>query len=765
MHSSFLSRLSCGSLLFASCRLTSTVAFSVATPTALLHRVSLTANHCHHNWLLGRHRLYSSSSILRSVLDSTTSSTEESLNSEDTSTASTSRYSTATQQRIQGLDPHLELAQWATKLGTSVPRLTEMLQQKLAESTDRTSEKAEYMDWIVSETTGGGAANGSSSSKSKNQRKRNNKKKKNDAPKNTSSNNNNTSNSQNNVASAAAAASSSSKQQTFQTDVHFRDANLHPLSKRALTETMGFSSMTEIQAKTLEAASSGQDVLGRARTGTGKTVAFLLPAIERVLQMKQHLNGVGILVVSPTRELATQIADQAEKLTQFHKGFSVQVVFGGTNMKSDVNRLQKRLPTILVATPGRLLDHMQSTIIHGKSVGRDIMSQTPIVVLDETDRLLDMGFQRDVQKILGYLPSSRDRQTLLFSATIPPELKTIMAQNMKPDFVEVDCINDGDAATHTNEQVRQSHIVLKEDRQVSAVVEIVSLALHQDADAKIVVFFPTAKLVNFYAEVFNQNKLLPSVLELHSRKTQSYRNRVSDEFRAAHKGILFTSDVSARGVDYPNVSHVIQFGIPESREQYIHRLGRTGRGGTAGRGWLVLSEWESNFLSELKGVEIPVDTELESLLNNPITSENEELVNEARRLVRGGHAVLNASARGAYQAFLGYYKGQMKRIKLGEAARLVEIANSFAAQAGLHEPPFLTPRLVGKMGLKGVPGLRIQKEEPHGGRNGNGNNNNNNNNNNNQRRSGGGGSPKRPASGKSSGGGPPFKGKRRKPTK
>ena len=297
-------------------------------------------------------------------------------------------------------------------------------------------------------------------------------------------------------------------------------------------------------------------MLGRARTGTGKTVAFLLPAIERILQLGvlQNQEQIGVLIVSPTRELATQIGDQAEKLAKFHRGMSVQVIFGGTNMKRDITRLSQKTPTILVATPGRLLDHLQSTRIGSKRFGKDIMCKTPIVVLDETDRLLDMGFRQEITKILGYMPHPHERQTLLFSATIPPDLKVVMSQNMKKDFVEVDCINDGDASTHTNAQVQQSHLIIPSDsgRSVSCVVELVRRAMEQydspATPAKIVVFFPTARLVNFYSEVFNEGKVLPfPVLELHSKKTQTYRNRVSEDFRNAKRAVLFTSDVSARG--------------------------------------------------------------------------------------------------------------------------------------------------------------------------------------------------------------------------
>lgn len=452
-------------------------------------------------------------------------------------------YSPTTETRVEGLDASEEFMKLSEKLGTRPVELIKVLEQRLAsmeQQPNRSVEKFEYVDWLLSGSTRNDAIDPrvptkpSSSIKADPSPTKVHPKKE----------------------SHKKLMRDDSKAQSFSTEILFADrTDLHPNSKRAVAD-MGLISMTEIQNRTFAPASSGRDVLGRARTGTGKTVAFLLPAIERILQLGvlQNPGQIGILVVSPTRELATQIGDQAEKLATYHRGMSVQVMFGGTNMKRDITRLSQKTPTILVATPGRLLDHLQSTRIGKSQFGKDVMSKTPIVILDETDRLLDMGFRREISKILGFLPHPLERQTLLFSATIPPELKVVMAQNMNKDFVEVDCINDGDAATHTNAQVQQSHLVIPSDsgRSVSSVVEVVRLALEQydspETPAKIVVFFPTARLVNFYSELFNEGRILPfSVMELHSKKSQGYRNRVSDDFRKAKKGVLFTSDVSARG--------------------------------------------------------------------------------------------------------------------------------------------------------------------------------------------------------------------------
>jgi ATP-dependent RNA helicase MSS116 len=654
------------------------------------------------------------------------------------STRTSSSYSKATKQRINGLDPATEFSKLATKMNKSSEELKLVLISRVS-SAAVVTEKEEYLDWLLSGVENNEnkppkkkkAANGATDSKRSASKP---------SP------------------IAAEAPGAAGGKQTFQTDIRFDDEtklDMHWNSRKAVA-AMGLTHMTEIQAKTFVAAAGGNDVLGRARTGTGKTVAFLLPAIERLVRdgTINDPNTVGMLVVSPTRELATQIGEEAKRLLKHHQGASVQVMFGGTNMKTDVNRLSSKngLPTVLVATPGRLLDHMKTTNLkmNGNnllSFGKHIMSETNLVVLDETDRLLDMGFRRDIERILEYLPSSKKRQTLLFSATMPPELKVIMRQNMKPDYVEVDCVQDGDAATHTNDRVAQTHIVLssKEIDPVSSVVETVRYAVethvNKEDDSsrftvppKIVVFFPTARLVQFYAEIFEQinkgiiltentgdeNKIKLPSWELHSKKTQGYRNRVSDEFRKATTGVLFTSDVSARGVDYPNVSHVIQFGMPENREQYIHRLGRTGRGGSKGKGWLVLQDWEATFLKELKGVDIPRNDDLlAKFTEDDIPEDSQTIIREVQRRVRGGDGVLSKSASAAYAAFLGYYKSQMKRMNMRSAEQLVDIANDFAFSSGFKEPPQLQKSTVSKMGLKGVHGLNIGAGDS-GGRGGGG---------------------------------------------
>jgi ATP-dependent RNA helicase MSS116 len=325
------------------------------------------------------------------------------------------------------------------------------------------------------------------------------------------------------------------------------------------------------------------------------------------------------------------------------------------------------------------------------------------------DRLLDMGFRREIEKIINYLP--RPRQTLLFSATVPDDVQAIIRKTMRPGFVTVDCIHDSaeDGQGHTNSQVQQSYVIVpSETRLVSATVQIVMDILKHEQDAKIIAFFPTANLVAFYASLFHDH-LGVKVLEIHSRKSQSYREKASEKFRKALSGVLFTSDVSARGVDYPDVTHVIQFGIADSRESYIHRLGRTGRAGKAGLGLLVLADMEEGFLKHLKDLDVHVNAPMQSLLQAPVPQSLASKLDPVLQSIgRDQNGDLSGKAVKAYVSMLGFYNTNLKsRCGVSGTDNLVNFVNNFAYQAGFDELPPIEKKTIGKMGLKGVQGLNI----------------------------------------------------------
>ena len=323
--------------------------------------------------------------------------------------------------------------------------------------------------------------------------------------------------------------------------LRFVDLDIHPKSLSALRKN-GFETMTEIQEKTFSAAADGRDVLGRARTGTGKTLSFLLPALERTV--RNHIPGqVNMLVLSPTRELAMQIQSQAKMLVSAHdKAVTSQAIVGGSSKRDDVRRFHQQIPTILVATPGRLKDHLTSTEVNGKPLA-ECMQQLQVLVLDEMDRMLDVGFRREVEEIIRFLP--RERQTLLFSATLPPDVKRVLRMAVKPDFLTVDCIEDEDPTTHTNEMTEQTKVILPSSRFLTGAVEIL-LSLVDDPKNKVMCFFPMTSMVQLYSNLFS-HQLGRRVSELHGKMDQRARSRISQRFRNSKSGTLFTSDVSARG--------------------------------------------------------------------------------------------------------------------------------------------------------------------------------------------------------------------------
>ncbi|ONM40445.1 hypothetical protein Zm00014a_011617 [Zea mays] len=471
---------------------------------------------------------------------------------------------------------------------------------------------------------------------------------------------------------------------SYLSETRFDQCAISPLSMKAVKDA-GYERMTEVQEATLPIILQGKDVLAKAKTGTGKTVAFLLPAIE-VLSTLPHQRGqlrppINLLVMCPTRELANQVAVEARKLLRYHRTLGVQVVIGGTRLTQEQRSMQANPCQILVATPGRLKDHLENT--PGFSTR---LKGVKVLVLDEADRLLDMGFRRDIEKIIASIP--RERQTLLFSATVPEEVRQISHVAMKKDYRFINTVKEGDEETHA--QVSQMYMVAPLDLHFSILYDVLKKHVAEDADYKVIIFCTTAMVTKLVAEVLSQLKL--NIREIHSRKSQSARTKVSDEFRKSKGLILVSSDVSARGVDYPDVTLVIQVGVPADREQYIHRLGRTGRKGKEGQGLLLLAPWEKYFLGAVKDLSIaesavpPVDSSVET---------------EVRNAVR---KVEMKSKECAYQAWLGYYNSN-KTIGR-DKSRLVHLAEEFSQSMGLAVPPAIPRNILRKMGLNNVPGLR-----------------------------------------------------------
>ncbi|GAA94173.1 uncharacterized protein L969DRAFT_16397 [Mixia osmundae IAM 14324] len=463
---------------------------------------------------------------------------------------------------------------------------------------------------------------------------------------------------------------------------------------------------TEVQAQTLPVALKGKDILARALTGTGKTLGFLIPSLDRLLRNPTRPGQVGILVMSPTRELATQTADAAKQLLSSSPSLGVQLALGGGNVNAELKRLTSQRVDVLVATPGRLIDHLANNGLAPR------LNELQTFVLDEADQLLQQGFKQDIDRIVSFLPDRRTvpRQTLLFSATVSPQIQQVAKLTLLPDHDFISTIKESDLNTH--ERVKQTIIEVPFERIFAATLAVILREIQQSSDdCKLLLFFPTARATGVAKELFDQIELPLPRWEVHSRKSQSAREKATEAFKAARKGILFSSDVSARGMDFPDVTAVIQVGLPASTEQYIHRLGRTARAGKEGRGILILAPYERPFLSlsGIKQLPIKPDPTFTTALYEPYQPTIEQALSR----------VSNESKGQAYSAYLGFTKGFVKLLQTS-AKGVVDLAEQYAVNVLLYVPepgqprtPPLMASTIGKMGLRELrPYLNVVKELP-----------------------------------------------------
>ncbi|KAE8144655.1 P-loop containing nucleoside triphosphate hydrolase protein [Aspergillus avenaceus] len=395
---------------------------------------------------------------------------------------------------------------------------------------------------------------------------------------------------------------------------------------RNITDNMGLETMTDVQRMTINPALKGDDLLAQAKTGTGKTVAFLLPVIHNILKDESISKGswrnrsfasaedIRAIVISPTRELAEQIAEEAKKLT-FNTGVVVQTAVGGTRKMEGLRRIQRQGCHLLVGTPGRLKD-----ILSDSRHGIKAPNLTSFV-LDEADRLLDDGFAPDIAEIQGLLPDPAkvDRQTLMFSATVPKEVRAMVRHTMKPDFKAVRTVRDDEVPTHLT--VPQKRVMVDGFQNLMpALLELAKKGVTESTERpfKAIVYFNSTALTKMTHDLFNELLNDPEdprsghplrgvqFIEMHSRLTQAARTRHSDLFRRCRSAILFSSDVTSRGLDFPDVTHVIQIGAARGRDSYIHRLGRTGRANKSGEGWCLYHPNEEHFFQRHLG-DLPVE--------------------------------------------------------------------------------------------------------------------------------------------------------------
>jgi superfamily II DNA/RNA helicase len=361
----------------------------------------------------------------------------------------------------------------------------------------------------------------------------------------------------------------------------FSTLPLDPRLLRAVAES-GYASMTPIQAKAIPIVLDGRDVMGAAQTGTGKTAAFTLPLLQRMLRhenasMSPARHPVRALVLAPTRELADQVAMNVAKYAKYTQLRSA-VVFGGIDIKPQTEELRKGVE-VLIATPGRLLDHIEMKTA--------VLNQVEYVVLDEADRMLDIGFLPDLQRILSYLP--KERQTLLFSATFSPEIRRL-AQSYLQEPVTVEVARPNATATNVEQRF---YSVTDDDKR-----RVVRQMLRARELSQALVFVNSKIGAARLARAFERDGLKTQAL--HGDKSQDERLKALAAFKAGEVELLVATDVAARGLDIADLPAVFNFDVPFNAEDYVHRIGRTGRAGASGLAVTLVTRDDARMISDIE---------------------------------------------------------------------------------------------------------------------------------------------------------------------
>ncbi|KZF23122.1 DEAD-domain-containing protein [Xylona heveae TC161] len=355
-------------------------------------------------------------------------------------------------------------------------------------------------------------------------------------------------------------------------------------------EASHFKTLTDIQRKAIPLALKGKDCLGAAKTGSGKTLAFLIPVLENLVRKRwTEFDGLGALILSPTRELAIQIFEVLRKIGRYHT-FSAGLVIGGKSLNEERERLSRM--NILVCTPGRMLQHMDQTAAFD-------VDNLQMLVLDEADRIMDMGFQSTVDAIIEHLP--KERQTMLFSATQTKRVSDLARLSLRePEYISVH-----EAATSATPSTLQQHYVVTPLHQK---LDTLWSFIRANVKSKILVFLSSSKQVRFVYESLRHLQPGIPLLHLHGRQKQTSRLDVTSSFSRAKHSCLFATDVVARGLDFPAVDWVIQFDCPEDADTYIHRVGRTARYERDGRAVLFLDpSEEEGMLRRLEQKKVPIE--------------------------------------------------------------------------------------------------------------------------------------------------------------
>ncbi|HJU33536.1 MAG TPA: DEAD/DEAH box helicase [Nitrososphaera sp.] len=363
----------------------------------------------------------------------------------------------------------------------------------------------------------------------------------------------------------------------------FEELGLSAQLTRALSEN-GFKAPFPIQETAIPLILQGKDVVGQAHTGTGKTAAFGLP----ILQQIKPGGSVQVLILAPTRELAVQVTDEINRFAKY-TGIRAVTIYGGQSINVQLDKLRRGVQ-IVVATPGRLIDHIKQ--------GSIILDDVRFVVLDEADRMLDMGFIDDIKFILFYV--SEDRQTCLFSATMPPEILRLADEYMRPNKIEHVRLNEEEI---TLETIDQSYLVVEEREKFKHLMDFIRS--NQKAKSQTIVFAATKQRADRIAYQLRQADF--NAVTIHGDLSQKQRDNAMHKFKRGSEDILVATDIAARGIDVPSVGNVINYDVPEDPNVYFHRIGRTARAGGEGKAIsLVSNDRITDFERILAQTKLPI---------------------------------------------------------------------------------------------------------------------------------------------------------------
>lgn len=375
---------------------------------------------------------------------------------------------------------------------------------------------------------------------------------------------------------------------------HFSTFEQLPLSSPILraVKDLGFTQLTPIQSRILPHTLAGQDAIGQAQTGTGKTATFLITLIEALLRRpfqdseERFLGEPRAVILAPTRELAQQIFDDCQALIKYTNLHSV-CVMGGTDYDAQQRALEKTYLDILVATPGRLIDWVHK--------GQIFLDRVEVLVLDEADRMLDMGFIPDIKRLVRRMPKNTDRQSLLFSATFNQDVMNLAYRWLyQPVFVEIE------PEHKTSELVEQHFYLLMEDQKLDALWQIID-----DKDRDKIIIFANRK--DQVKRLYHQLRKRANVVMLSGDVEQKKREKYLQRFKDGDASIMVATDVAGRGIHVDDISHVINFTLPDQPDDYVHRIGRTGRAGQTGVSISFVSEDDA---FNLPAIESHLDTKL-----------------------------------------------------------------------------------------------------------------------------------------------------------